>query len=109
MVMKVLVVGAGPTGLVMAHELARHGIDCRIIDKAPDRSITSRAIGIHARTIEVFDFMGIAGDFLRAGHRVHAISAFSDHRQIAHVTVDELDTPYPFVLSLPQNNTERII
>ena len=93
----------------MAHELARHGVQCRLIDKAPGRSETSRAIGIHARTIETFDLMGVAQDFFQAGQPVRAISAFDGERQIGHITLNDLDTPYPFVLSLPQNDTERIL
>ena len=52
---KVLIVGAGPTGLVMAHELARDGIECRLIDKAPHRAMESRAIAIHSRTMTCGD------------------------------------------------------
>ena len=55
---KALIVGAGPTGLVMAHELARDGIQCRLIDKAPHRAMESRAIAIHSRTVETFELMG---------------------------------------------------
>jgi 2-polyprenyl-6-methoxyphenol hydroxylase-like FAD-dependent oxidoreductase len=51
----VLVVGAGPTGLTMACELARHGITPRIIDKAPASSDKSKSFGIHARTLELFE------------------------------------------------------
>ena len=60
----VLVVGAGPTGLTMACELARHGIAPRIIDKAPAPSDKSKAFGIHARTLELFEVMGIADTVL---------------------------------------------
>ena len=53
-----LVVGAGPVGLTMACELARHGIGCRIIDAAAERSQTSKALAIFPRTLEVFEMMG---------------------------------------------------
>jgi 2-polyprenyl-6-methoxyphenol hydroxylase-like FAD-dependent oxidoreductase len=49
---KVLIVGAGPTGLTVAQELARDGIPCRIIDKSPHATTHSKAIAIHARTLE---------------------------------------------------------
>ncbi len=55
----VLVVGAGPTGLVMALELARRGIACRIIDRLPVATQTSKALAVQSRTLEVFDMMGI--------------------------------------------------
>src|SRR5258708_152104 len=93
----------------MAHELARYGVKYRLIDKAPDRSETSRAIAILPRTIEVFDLMRVAGDFLAAGRRIHAINAFSDRERIARIALDRLDTPYPFALALPQDQTERIL
>ncbi len=60
----VLIVGAGPTGLVMAHELARDGVGCRIIDKSAHASTHSKAIAIHARTLEVFELMTIVDDFM---------------------------------------------
>ena len=56
---EVLVVGAGPTGLVMASQLARHGVPVRIMDKNPAPSSVSKAIAVQARTLEVFEDMGI--------------------------------------------------
>jgi 2-polyprenyl-6-methoxyphenol hydroxylase-like FAD-dependent oxidoreductase len=107
--MSVLIVGAGPTGLVLAHELARFGIQCRVIDKAVDRSITSRAIGIMPRTMETFNLMGIAEDFLTEGCRIQAVNAFDGGERIARIAFNGLDTPFPFALGLPQNETERIL
>lgn len=105
----VLVVGAGPTGLVMAHELARAGIQCRVIDKDTHRATQSRAIAIHSHTVESFELMGLAGDFLAAGQRVTAVNIFGDSRRIAHVSFGSLDTRYPYVLGVPQDETERIL
>src|SRR2546421_5980749 len=68
---KALIVGAGPTGLVMAHELARDGIQCRLIDKAPHRAMESRAIAIHSRTVETFEMMGARRCFPRSGSTNH--------------------------------------
>ncbi len=56
----VLVVGAGPVGLTMAAELARHGVRCRIVDRLEKPSPYCRAIGVTPRTLEVWDDMGIA-------------------------------------------------
>ena len=75
---KALIVGAGPTGLVMAHELAQDGVQCRLIDKAPHRAMESRAIAIHARTVETFELMGLADDFLGAGHRIAAVNLYGE-------------------------------
>jgi 6-methylpretetramide 4-monooxygenase / 4-hydroxy-6-methylpretetramide 12a-monooxygenase len=68
-----LIIGAGPTGLVMAHELARDGIAYRLIDKTAHRALQSRAIAIHARTLETFELMGIIDEFLAAGHRITSV------------------------------------
>jgi 2-polyprenyl-6-methoxyphenol hydroxylase-like FAD-dependent oxidoreductase len=106
---KVLIVGAGPTGLVMAHELARDGINCRVIDKAPHHAMESRAIAIHSRTVETFELMGLADDFLSAGHRITGVDLHGASGRIAHADFGRLDTRYPFVLGVPQDETERIL
>jgi 2-polyprenyl-6-methoxyphenol hydroxylase-like FAD-dependent oxidoreductase len=106
---KVLVVGAGPTGLVMAHELARDGIDCRVVDKSAHRAMQSRAIAIHSRTMETFELMGLADDFLGAGHRIAGVNVYGENERIAHPEFRMLDTRYPFVLGVPQDETERIL
>jgi 2-polyprenyl-6-methoxyphenol hydroxylase-like FAD-dependent oxidoreductase len=106
---KVLIVGAGPTGLVMAHELARDGIQCRLIDKAPHRAMESRAIAIHSRTVETSELMGIAADFLGAGQRIAGVNVYGEKGRIAHAAFGMLETRYPFVLGVPQDETERIL
>ncbi len=63
----VLIVGAGPTGMVTAIELRRRGIDCRIVERRSGHGHTSRAITIHARTMEVLDDMALAPRFLQGG------------------------------------------
>ena len=65
----VLIVGAGPTGLTLACELLRRGVNCRIIDKAASPATTSRALGLQPRTLELFDTMGIIDRVLAAGGR----------------------------------------
>jgi 2-polyprenyl-6-methoxyphenol hydroxylase-like FAD-dependent oxidoreductase len=105
----VLIVGAGPTGLVMAHELARDGVRCRVIDKSPHRAMQSRAIAIHSRTVETFELMGLADEFLAAGHRIAGLSLYGGSGRIAHADFGKLDTRYPFVLGVPQDETERIL
>ena len=106
---KVLIAGAGPTGLVMAHELARDGIDCRVVDKSPHRAMESRAIAIHSRTMETFELMRLADDFLGAGHRTAGVNVYGESGRIAHAEFGMLDTRYPFVLGVPQDETERIL
>ena len=68
----VIVNGAGPVGLTMACELARHGVDVRIFDKAPEAATQSRALAIFPRTLEVFSAIGILDGVLAEGQRLHA-------------------------------------
>jgi 2-polyprenyl-6-methoxyphenol hydroxylase-like FAD-dependent oxidoreductase len=93
----------------MAAELARHGASCRIIDKNSGTTDQSRALVVHARTMEAFADMGIIDDALVRGHRTHGASIFADGERILHVTLDDLDTPYPFFLDLNQSDTEDIL
>jgi len=105
----VLVIGAGPTGLTLAAELARHGVECRIVDKGDGPTSLSKAIGMQARTLEILDGLGIIDDILDAGHVVHGVSGHVKEKRIFHFSYDELDSPYPFLLNIVQRDTERIL
>jgi len=105
----VLVVGAGPTGLTMACELARHGITPRIIDKAAEPTDKSKAFAIHPRTLELFDNMGIVDTFLKEGNPCDAFDMYNRGEPLANVSFDNLESKYPFVLMLAQSDTERIL
>jgi 2-polyprenyl-6-methoxyphenol hydroxylase-like FAD-dependent oxidoreductase len=108
---RVLVVGAGPVGLAMACELARHGVPCRIVDSSEGPTEQSRALGIQARTLEVFENVGVVEDVLARARKVHGMGAFADGRRITHITFDleALETHYPYLLILPQGETEKIL
>jgi 2-polyprenyl-6-methoxyphenol hydroxylase-like FAD-dependent oxidoreductase len=105
----VLVIGAGPTGLMMASELARHGIRCRIIDKAPRPSELSKALAIHARTLEMFESIGIVDCFVAAGVKAHGGSIYADRKRIVHFVFDRLESRYNYSLMLPQDETEALL
>ena len=83
-----LVVGAGPTGLMMALGLALHRVPCRIIDQAPAPSDKSKAIAIHARTLEIFESIGIAGEEVKRGHKLRGMHIAADGQPVIHVTFD---------------------
>lgn len=106
-----LIVGAGPTGMVAARELARRGIPCRVIDKATGRSDKSRAIAIQARTLELMDLSGIGAEpFLADGHAVHTGRIHDDKGELlARIDFDALRTRHPYMLLLPQDRTEAIL
>lgn len=106
----VLVVGAGPTGLVMAAGLRRYGLSVRIIDKAAGPTVWSKAQVIQARTLELLEQMGIAERFLIRGQRLHTLSMYTrDGKRLFKVEIGEVDSAYPFMLSLPQRDTEELL
>ena len=105
----VVIVGAGPTGLMMAAELARYGVKCRIIDKMAKPSDKSRAIAIQARTLEIFAQIGIIDRFLAEGVKLHAANPTSQGMPLGRLNFSELDSPFPFVLSVEQTKTEEIL
>jgi 2-polyprenyl-6-methoxyphenol hydroxylase-like FAD-dependent oxidoreductase len=105
----VLVVGAGPVGLTMACELARNGVNCRIIDKATAPATTSRALAIFPRTLEMFQIMGLIGPVLEAGHELDGVAIYNPSGQIAHIGFCGLPSRYRFAISLPQSETERLL
>jgi len=105
----VLVVGAGPVGLTLASELLRFGVPCRVVDMNEGPSLWSKAAVVHARTLEAFAAMGIADQAVALGRRLHGLGFFSGEKRIGHVSVDSLDSPYPFLLGLSQRETEQLL
>jgi 2-polyprenyl-6-methoxyphenol hydroxylase-like FAD-dependent oxidoreductase len=103
----VVIVGGGPTGMMLAAELALAGVEAVVLERRPDAEIESargRAGGLHARTIEVLDQRGVAERFLEEGQALQ-VAAF------AGVTLDLSDFPtrHPYGLALWQKHTERIL
>jgi 2-polyprenyl-6-methoxyphenol hydroxylase-like FAD-dependent oxidoreductase len=104
-----LVVGAGPTGLTMACELARHGAPVRIVDKLPGVLPWCRATGVHARTLEIFQDLGVVDAFLAEGQKVLGLSQYAGGVRFAHERFATVDSPYPFTVAIGQNRTEAIL
>jgi 2-polyprenyl-6-methoxyphenol hydroxylase-like FAD-dependent oxidoreductase len=105
----VLIVGAGPTGLTAAIELSRLGIGVRIIDRAPDRSPTSRALGVAARTIELLRVRGVGDEMLRLGNRARATALYSGGEKLAAIELHRMPSEFNYVLLLAQSETERLL
>jgi 3-(3-hydroxy-phenyl)propionate hydroxylase len=105
----VLIVGAGPTGLAAAMSLARAHTNVRLIDQSPQRAAYSRAIGIQARTLELFEQHRVVEPFLSLGHRLRAANLYSHGHRLARLDFDPLQTRYPYLLSLDQSITERLL
>ena len=107
----VLVVGAGPTGLALAAELAAFGVRARLIDRGLDRVHESRALAIQPRTLEVLAGLGVTGELVAAGNRAVQLRLHVRGRVVA-VPMFDLgleDTAYPFLLFLSQAETERVL
>jgi len=101
----VLIVGAGPSGLMLAGELALAGVDVAIIERRPSQDLAgSRAAGLHSRTIEVFDQRGIAERFLAEGQKAQ-VAGFAG----VHFDISDFPTRHPYGLGLRQKHIERIL
>lgn len=107
-----LIVGAGPTGLMLANRLARHGIEFVIIDRHAGPVRETRAVGVQARSVELFATLGIADAALAAGKANAGGNLWANGRPMARIPIGDAGaglTPYPFVLILGQDDTERIL
>lgn len=108
----VLIVGAGPTGLVLALWLTRLGVRVRLIDKAPEPGTTSRALAVQARTLELYQQFGIADAVVAAGRRIEAGNFWVRGRRAAHLTFGAFGagiSPFPYALIYPQDEHERLL
>lgn len=108
----VLIVGAGPTGLCLALWLNRLGISFRIIDQASGPGTTSRAIICHARTLEMYQSLGIAEDMISHGSKLQNVTIAQQGQIRGSLKFGNIGTglsPFPFILSLPQDIHERVL
>ena len=108
----VLVVGAGPTGLVMALSLARRGVPVRIIDRKSGPSPESRAMGLHARTLEFYRQFGFGDQVVERGVVADTIRFRAGDRDVAQFSLADMGlglSPYPFMLAFPQDEHERFL
>lgn len=108
-----LIAGGGPTGLAAGCDALRHGLTVRLVERKPRRGLESKALVVHARTMEVFERLGCAPQVLAAGQRFRALHVRPSPAQ-APVRIDLLarpwgDTRYPFWLSVPQYDVERAL
>jgi 2-polyprenyl-6-methoxyphenol hydroxylase-like FAD-dependent oxidoreductase len=108
----VLIAGAGPTGLVLALWLQRLGVRVRVIDKASQPGTTSRALVLHARTLELYQQIGIAEAIVGQGLEFAAINLWVRGTKAARVAFGDIGaglSPYPYMLIYPQDQHERFL
>src|SRR5215472_10274924 len=102
----VLIVGAGPSGLVLALLLARRGVRVQILDKTASPGTTSRALAVQARTLEFYAQIGLADTVVARGRRIRAFNLWVGGRRKARALLGEIGagiSPFPYALVFPQD------
>src|ERR1700730_14175305 len=108
----VLIVGAAPTGLVLALWLTRLGVRVRIIDKTAEPGTTSRALAVQARTLELYSQIGLADAVVERGRRAAAANLWVAGRKVARAVFGDMGaglSPYPYALLFPPDEHERLL
>jgi 2-polyprenyl-6-methoxyphenol hydroxylase-like FAD-dependent oxidoreductase len=108
----VLIVGAGPTGLVLALWLTKLGVRVRIIDSNSQPGTTSRAVAVQARTLELYRQLDLTDAVIEQGHKVPAVNLWAEGERKAHLDFTHIGadlTPYSFLHIFPQDEHERLL
>lgn len=108
----ILIAGAGPTGLMLANQLGRRGIRPMIIDRHSGPAQQSRALGVHARTMEIYSKLGVVERALSLGKAGTGANMWAQGRHMARIPLGEAGkavTPYPYVFILGQDDNELIL
>src|ERR1700682_2376445 len=108
----VLIVGAGPTGLVLALWLTRLGVRGRIVDKTAEPGTTSRALAVQARTLELYSQIGLADAVIERGWKTIAVNLWVAGKKAAHAVFGDMGagvSPFPYALIFPEDEHERLL
>jgi 2-polyprenyl-6-methoxyphenol hydroxylase-like FAD-dependent oxidoreductase len=106
---QILIVGAGPSGLALAAELKRRGVDAAIVDQQASGVNTSRACVVHARTMEELEPLGVTRDLLAEGVKVPIFRIRDRNRSLLTIDFSNIPSLYRFTLMIPQNRIEQIL
>ena len=108
----VLIIGAGPTGLVLALWLRRLGVRVRIVDKTTEPGTTSRALAVQARTLELYNQVGLADAVIAGGRKMMAVNLWVAGKKAARGVLGEMGaglSPFPYALIFAQDEHERLL
>src|SRR5687767_5657043 len=108
----VLIVGAGPTGLMLANQLGRRGVRATIVDRHSGPAMQSRAMAVQARTLEIYAKLGVADQAVALGAPGNGANMWVRGRRRARIPLQEIGeglSPFPYVLMLGQDDNERIL
>jgi 2-polyprenyl-6-methoxyphenol hydroxylase-like FAD-dependent oxidoreductase len=109
---EILIVGAGPTGLVLALWLAHWGVRVRIIDKTQEAGTTSRALAVQARTLELYSQIDLADAVMERSRPALAVNLWVTGKKRTHVAFGDMGagiSPYPYPVIFPQDEHERLL
>ncbi len=106
---EILIVGAGPTGLALSAELRRRGFAPLTVDKLAEGANTSRAVVVHARTLEVLEPLGVVPQLLAEGLQVPIFRVRDHDTPLITIDFSEIPSTYDFTLMCPQNRTEAVL
>ena len=108
----VLIVGAGPTGLVLGLWLTHMGVSVRIIDQTAEPGTTSRALAVQARTLELYSQLGLADTVVARGHKALGANFWVSGRKVARFPLGDVGSdlsPFPYAVIYPQDEHERLL
>ena len=108
----VLIVGAGPTGLVLGLWLTHMGVSVRIVDQTAEAGTTSRALAVQARTLELYSQLGLADTVVARGRKVLAANFWVSGSPVARIRIGEIGnglSPFPYAVIYPQDEHERLL
>lgn len=106
---KIIIAGAGPTGMMLGCLLALRQVPFIILEKGVAVSTHSRSIGIHPPSIKIFRDIGLLDELLKAANKIETGAAFVQEKQVGVIHFSDLKTEYPFILTLSQSVTEQLL
>lgn len=108
----IIIIGAGPTGLMVAAQLTRYGIDFIIIDSKDGPTEQSRAIAVTARSLEIYQQMGLSDEVVKRGEKLESFNIYSNGKRKAELKIGEIGTglsDFNFLLAFEQNKNEHLL